>query len=99
MFSNNSEKQQRKTKDFYEENYLLDPCQDHPLQYKPTTLKTAISRVTTHHSNSWRSQNILCSQGSVIGDVGEHIPHNDGDHRHNDSQGDVSVRKGKRDTQ
>lgn len=51
--------------------------------------------MTTHHSHSRRSQNILCSQDCVIGDVGEHVPHNYRDHRHDDSQGDISTRKRK----
>lgn len=50
--------------------------------------------MTTHHSHSRRSQNILCSQDCVIGDVGEHVPDDYRDHRHDDSQGDISVRKG-----
>lgn len=50
--------------------------------------------MTTHHSHSRRSQNVLCSQDCVIGDVGEHVPHNYRDHGHDDSQGDISTRKG-----
>lgn len=53
----------------------------------------------THHSHSRRSQNVLRSQDCVIGDIGEHVPHNYCDHGHNDSQGDISARKGKKDLQ
>lgn len=55
--------------------------------------------ITTHHSHSRRSQNIFCSQDCVIGDVGEHVSHNYRDHRHDDSQGNISARKGNTHTQ